>query len=388
MNRARFLAAFLAASSVVAHAQTTDPRVRTDLASYPDSVTISQTANIATTPVTYVTFVVTFTNGGGSDVNQLLITGSTSVSANLTAAKIATADAATPPNVLLYPGCTLPTPTSISCNFYSLNPIPPGGTFNFPVIVEVPQYLNSSPLTGQFITLTTQATFREGKAGDTASPNSLGVYNSSLTTPVDAQSATSVKSAIVKGGGNVFTGNKDLPTTADPQATSVAFDALTKLTDASLTFIKTEVREFVDTTKQAQCDNTKTFKLCVQTQLKAQDQKDNHVRYAQTLGGKLSQVISAHPSNLRNGAKPEEFVWWYVSDLGNVWPINLNPKSDFCPKDLNGFPAANYNGIPCLASLPRCYKSKDPEVIANPALNGVCKWTFLNDGNGLIRSFN
>jgi hypothetical protein len=209
------LAAMVGSSAL---AQTVDPRISAVATSIPADVTVSMSSS-QSTPVTYVAYLFTLTNGGGSAIQSISINGKTSVSSELTPAVIQGQLV----NPQLPTQCAFTTPTEINCDF-GAEALPPGGSKSFPVIVAVPQFVGD-PVTGQSIRFDYIARIREGKSG-TGSPKSDGILTGGAVTNVVKLSTDSVTSLVIKNGGKFFTGNNGITSPQDTFTTIVSVPAL------------------------------------------------------------------------------------------------------------------------------------------------------------------
>lgn len=378
MNLKTKIAAVVATSLISgwAFAAASDPGVSTSAASYPGNVTISDEK----TPSTYLAFVVTLHNNGGSAVRTVRATGTVTATSGLTAPRFLDAES----TAECYEDTATTAPTNgfnWACTFDVSTPS--AGTYSYNIVVQVPKYLvpptdaTPAPL-GQSINLTSSTSYREG-AG-TGSESSLTSYSAGATAPVVKGDDFSVKTAFLKSGGNAYTGTtKGVPTPGDLHTTKVSAPGLDS-------FVKVEINETPAPSNDAACISARTFKTCYTTELLIQDASNAHVTY--NLGSYLTLVIRSNTDNQQPG-NPKNFIWYYQSDSGVTTPINLN--SEYCAKNASGNPLPNtvakpeVAGVPCMVGPPVCYK-KGATLEGNVVLqNGVCEWTFINDRNGLIR---
>jgi hypothetical protein len=344
---------------MIALATTVDPKITMPASSVPETVTVS-TSSTQQTPVTYVAYLVTFNNGGGSDINQLQIDAATSVTSGLTTAVIQGSSV----NPALPSACVV-SGTSLSCAFGTL---PPRATLTFPIIVAVPQYA-AAPVAGQSITLSLHATFREGKS-TTASGNSLGELSTTVSTPVAAQSDSSLKSVVVKAGGSFFTGGNGIPKTSDVYTSSVAFQPLS----ANFSLVTIDESAFAPS-QTALCVGGRHFNTCFSTLLFAPA-----VVYAQNAGF-LTETIRVHPANFVSGAKMNTVIWEYIPTDDNGVPAGAATPVSLCASPTT----PRTDGIPCQRGPVLCYKKSTPGW--TPELDGVCEWSFLNTRNGFMRGY-
>jgi hypothetical protein len=352
-------AAALIATPAVALAATVDPKISMPASSVPDTVTVSASST-QLTPVTYVAYLVSFNNGGGSEVNLLQIDANTSVTGGLTAAVIQ--DSSVNPAL---PTACVAAGTTLNCSFGTL---PPGAVLSFPVIVAVPQY-TGAPVAGASITFSLHATFREGKS-TSATANSLGELNTTVNTPVAPQSDSSLKSVVVKGGGNFHTGANGIPKTTDVYTSAVAFQPLSA--NYSLVTINEAPFPAADA---ALCIGGGHFKICYSTLLFAPD-----VVYAVN-GGYLTETLRMHPDNFKNGAKPETVIWEYTATDANGAPTGAATTVSLCSSPTT----PRTDGIPCQVGPVVCYKKSTPGWTLE--LDGVCESKFINTRNGLMKSY-
>jgi hypothetical protein len=350
----------LLAASAGALAATVDPKISMPAQSVPETVTVSNSTS-QQTPVTYVAYLVSLNNGGGSDINQLRIDATSSVTAGLTAAVIQSQTV----NPAMPSQCTVVDATHLSCNFGT---IPPGAVVSFPVIVAVPQYAGA-PVANQSITLSLHSSFREGKSGS-ASNNSLGELDTTVNTPVAAQSATSLKSVVIKAGGNFFTGGNGVPKTGDVYTSNVAFAALA----ANFSLVTIDETPF-ETASFGSCVGGKHFRTCFATKLFAPD-----VDYSSS-GGFLTEVIRVHPDNFKSGFKAETVLYEYTPTDSNGNASGAAQIVGLCANATS----PRTDGIPCQTAPVKCYKKSTPGWTAD--LDGVCEWTFINTRNGFMRGY-
>jgi hypothetical protein len=351
-------AVLMMTAPAVTLAATVDPKISMPASSVPDTVTVS-TSSTQQTPVTYVAYLVSLNNGGGSEINQLQIDATTSVTSGLTPAVIQDSSV----NPALPSACTV-AGTSLSCVFGTL---PPGAVLSFPVIVAVPQYV-AAPVANQSITLSLHASFREGKSGS-ASENSLGELNTTVNTPVAAQSDSSLKSVVIKAGGNVHTGS-GIPKPTDVYTSAVAFQALSA--DYSLVTI---TESPFAAPQVPLCVGGRHFNTCHSTLLYAPD-----VVYALN-GGFLTETIRVHPANFVKGAKMNTVIWEYIPTDANGVPTGAATNVGLCSSPTT----PRTDGIPCQTGPVLCYKKTTPGW--TPELDGVCEWPFINNRNGLMRGY-
>ena len=194
-------------------AQTVDPKISSTAESIPLDVTVRS----AGTPVTYVAYLFTLTNGGGSAIQAIRINGKTSVSPGLTPAVIQGQSV----NPALPAQCAV-TATQINCDF-GAQVVPSGSSLSFPVIVAIPQFV-SGPVPGQSIHFDYTALVREGKGG--GSPKSDGSLTGGAVTNVVQLSTDSVTSLVIKNGGKFFTGNNGITSPQDTFTTTVSVPTL------------------------------------------------------------------------------------------------------------------------------------------------------------------
>jgi hypothetical protein len=364
MNLKPILTGLLASIAVGAIAQTTDPKISLSIASVPETVTISESQQ--QTPKTYVVYELRLLNGGGSDINLVKIDASVAVSANLSPALIEAAA-----NTGLPTACTIaPSQTAVNCDF-SGTAYPSGAELFVPVVVTVPQYLALPPTGNEKLTLSASSTFREGKSIN-ASSSSVGALTALRDTPVAELAFDSLKSAVIKQGGQFFTGKNGLPSAADPFNTRVQFAEL------PVNYSRVEITEqpFASAADVAKCIGGKHFVTCYSTLLYAPD-----VVYT-SAGGYLTEVIRIHPSNFsKPAAQMDSVLWYYIpTDSTTEYPIG------FCASATTPNPA-NSDGVyvPCQTKPVFCYKKSTPGW--TPELDGVCEWTFINRSNGFIKGF-
>jgi hypothetical protein len=339
---------------------TVDPKVSMSVSSVPDTVTVS-TSSTQQTPVTYVAYLVTI-NGSSNDENLLQVDATVSVTSGLTPAVIQDSGV----NPALPNGCTVaPGGGSLSC---ALGTLPRGAVLTFPVIVAVPQYA-VEPVANQSITLSLHATFREGNSTG-ASGNSLAELDASANTPVAAQSDSSLKSVVIKAGGNVHTGGNGIPKASDVYTTAVAFQALS----ANFSLVTITETPFLPA-QQALCIGGRHFGTCHSTLLFAPD-----VDYTLS-GGFLSEIIRVHPANFVNGAKMATVIWEYVPTDANGAPAGSATSVSLCSSPTT----PRTDGIPCQTGPVICYKKTTPGWTLE--LDGVCEWKFINTRNGLMRGY-
>jgi hypothetical protein len=386
MNLKTKIAAVVATSLISgwAFAAASDPGVSTSAASYPGNVTISDEK----TPSTYLAFVVTLHNNGGSAVRTVRALGTVTATA-VDATGSPTASSLTAPQFNASnstTGCFVDPDTTRAAATNGFNwrcdfdiTALSGGTVSYNIVVSVPKWAVSTPPTNaqQSISLASTTSYREGSG--TGSESSLTSYSAGAQAPVVEGDDSSVKTAFLKSGGNAYTGtNKGVPTPGDLHTTKVSAPGLDS-------FVKVEINETPAPSNDAACISARTFKTCYTTQLLIQDTSNAHVTY--NLGSYLTLVIRSNTDNQQPG-NPKNFVWYYKSDTGATTPINLN--SEYCAKDASGNPLPNtvakpeVAGVPCMVGPPVCYK-KGTLLEGVPLLNGVCEYKFINDRNGLIR---
>jgi hypothetical protein len=349
----------LAGVPLVASAATVDPKISMPASSVPETVTVS-TSSTQQTPVTYVAYLVTLNNGGGSDINLVQLDAATSVTSGLTPALIQGSSV----NPALPSACAV-SGTTLDCAFGTLAP---GAVLSFPVIVAVPQYA-TTPVANQSITLSLHASFREGKSNN-ASDNSLGELSTTVQTPVAPQSDSSLKSVVVKAGGSFFTGGNGIPKPVDVYTSSVAFQPL------AATFSLVTITESpFEPSQSALCVGGRHFKTCHSTLLFAPQ-----VLYALNAGF-LTETLRVHPSNFVNGAKMNTVIWDYVPTDGAGLPAGAPTTVGLCASPTT----PRTDGIPCQSGPVLCYKKSTPGW--TPELDGVCEWKFLNTRNGFMRGY-
>ena len=339
----------------------TDPQISAGAPSVPPSVTVSNSTN-QQTPSTYVGYVFTLNNGGGSDLNSIRLTGTIRSSANLTAITV-------PQNIvlgLLPSDCTLVTSSTetkaltLTCDF-GTKVIPPNTALTFPVIVKVPQYVTGyvpAATADDFVKFEYTALFREGKS-TTGSPTSDGVLTSMTKTPVAALSESSVKSLVISTGGDFFTGkNGATNSTSDVFATSVRVPILATGTFTTATILEEPFA--------VGCTN---FKTCYASQLTIRGTFDPY----------LMIVLRQDAGNIKPGTKIESVLIEYVPDATS--PLPTTYVSPFYPGLCASPTTPREDGLPCFAKPPVYYKnSKVPGW--TPALDGDFEWTLINKKNG------
>jgi hypothetical protein len=354
--------------SLSATAATVDPKITMPAVSVPETVTVSNSSS-QDTPNTYLAYLVSFVNGGGSDINQVRLDGGITVTGGLTAALIDSV------STVLPGGCTLAaTSDSFSCSFGTQKP---GWRVDFPVIVKVPEYKQTFGL-NESITLTLNSSFREGKSG-TASPSSLGTLQTVAVTPVAQESPSSMKSIVLlKNEENLFfTGGKGVPkatNAGDVYTTLVNFAPL--LTGPIFSRVEITEAEFVEAFFGT-CSGGGHFKKCHSTLLRAPD-----VDYEGTTKY-LTETIRVHPDNFVKNAKMSTVIWEYTpTDANGVALPGVDPTIvGMC----GSLTTPRSDGIPCQTGPVVCYKKSTPGW--TPELDGVCEWRFINLRNGFQRGY-
>ena len=175
----------------------------------------------------------------------------------------------------------------------------------FPLIVKAPQYVVGGSTENQKLTLSTTSTHREGNS---TTGNSITTLTATVDTPVAAQSATSMKSVVVKTG-SFFTGGNGIPKSTDVYTSKVDFPLL----EGGVTYSLVTIEEtgFADSL----CIGGKHFNTCFVTNLFAPD-----VVYTT---GFLTKTIRVHPNNFRAGAanKMATVIWEYKANDASGNPI-------------------------------------------------------------------
>jgi hypothetical protein len=356
------LSALLFVGSAIA--QTVDPQIKfTSTSSTPASVTVGDSS----TPVTYSAYFATLKNGGGSELNQVKIKFTTSVTAKLTNAVV----------VGTYPAATCSpltaTSTVIECDFGS--GYAPGSEISTPaIIVRTPSFIGT-PTAGeqaaQKIFVDVTATFREGKS-TSASPSSLGFTRApQIVTPVAPFSDT-LDSLVIKGGGQFFTGKNGAPNATDKQTTVVNFPPLPSIDYET---IKIEEKAITEGDSLSQCTVLDVFSTCYATFLTAPA-----VIYG-VADGHLSEKIRVFKSSLLKGAatRLDTVTWYYTPTDASGTPLNVAPTPiGICESG----PTPRTDGIPCQTKPVICFKNN---TAPTPDLVDVCEWEFINRSNGMIR---
>ncbi len=323
-----------------ASAQTTDPFASLGALSVPEAVTVSQSMSIAT-PTTYVAYLVKLSNLSTRQLTTIAISGTVSVTGSLTAPVI---------HSIGSQGCQKTAPAAFSCSFGTLAP---GAPLTIPVIVAVPNYSSPTPVGGETILLTYEATFKNGNTS-TSSSSSYGRLSDTKTTPVEALSSTSLKSVAIKAGGTFFTAANGISTPTAPLTTTVVVPQLTEgdFTSVVLT------RE--DNTASG-CTN---FKTCYASQ----------VSIPGTFSPYLTIVLRQDASNIKPGTKIESVLIRYRSDDGAFDDYIGLCASPTVPNE------GSLYGVPCIAKTVFYKSDKVPGWTA--ALDGDFEWTLINHRNG------
>lgn len=341
---------------------TTDPQISAGAPSVPPSVTVFSSTT-QQTPSTYVGYVFTLTNGGGSELNRIRLSGQISPSTNLTAITVPDIDVGLPSACTLLPSVANANALTLTCDF-GTGVILPKTTLTIPVIVKVPQYTSGyTPAAAgadDFVKFEYTALFREGKS-TTGSPTSDGVLTSMTKTPVAALSESSVKSLVISNGGDFFTGkNGATNSTSDVFSTSVHVPTLT--TGAGTFTTATILEEPFS----VGCTN---FKTCYGSQLTIPGNFDPY----------LTIVLRQDAANIKPGTKIETVLIDYTDDAGvlfkNIGLCASYPNIPYVPTA----------GVPCIAK--RVYYKNNKVLGWTIDLDGDFEWTLINKKNGGYKVF-
>ncbi len=327
-----------------ASAQTTDPFASLGAVSVPEAVTVSQSNSVAT-PTTYVAYVVTLSNLSSRQLTTISITGTVGVTGSLTAPVIKS---------IGLQGCpATPTPTS-SCTASTFSrtydTLAPGAILTFPVIVAVPNYSSATPVGGEAINLSYEATFKNGNTSS-SSPSSYGHLTNTKTTPVEALSLISMKSVVIKGGGTFFTAENGISTSMAPLTTTVVVPPLTE-GDFEEVILNREDNGQV-------CTN---FKKCFAS----------NVSIPGTFSPYLTVVLRQDASNIKPGTKIESVLIRYTS-------ADFDRYLDLCGSETSPNEDLKY-GLPCIAK--RVHYKSNKVLGWTRELDGDFEWILINHKNG------
>jgi hypothetical protein len=195
--------------------------------------------------------------------------------------------------------------------------------------------------------------YAEGTGGPTSPPQNSTTTWTAPPVTLGTANPTLVKSALPKGGGNLFTGNGGISNGADPFATSVNVPP-------GQTFTTAEISESPD---GINCTNN--FSACFRSDI--------------TIPGSFSPyltiVLRQDASTILKGTKIESVTIQYLGGSISPWDVGLcasptTPRTD---------------GYPCIAKRV-FYKSRStPGWTAD--LDGDFEWTLINLFNGSYKVF-
>lgn len=383
------------AASLPVGASTTDPGITfVGTTGIPEAVTVFTSAS-QDTPKTWVAYVVTHQNNGGSQLRQIKITGSTSTNPakpsplpnpapfylDQTSAEIievvGTQDSAG--NEL--PPCTF-AGTSFTCNYethtidgspYVLNP---GNFITFVVIVKTPVAFNYSPAlfstntVGQVL-LNLRATSREGKSNN-ASDSSLGETIGLMSSDVTKLSYQSVTSLVLKNRqSDFFTGaGKTTTDPTDPYVTKIGVPNTPAI--KNLTKLKV-VESPVLPDDNLDCKNGRNFSTCYNSQIDITEPgtTGGYAPVTLPVGTYFNFELRVGPTSIRNGLNTDKVR--VIHDGSEIGYCTLTSQSGATP--------ATYLSLPCIDGM-TYYKNSRVNGWTEE-LDGVLQIKLLGDKNGL-----
>jgi hypothetical protein len=337
-------AALGAASSAIAGSGT----LNTTVTVLTPNVTYSSPATGKTAALTtYVGYVVSVSNdpSNTNTINNIVFTGTTTVTDSNEAAEFVTSDGATCSTTTNPPGSPANART-ISCPLGQLaagQAYPP-----FAVFFKAPVADPAGPPTPDNVQFSGISYFAEGANGPNSKPVNSTTTWSASSVLLGTSNPVLVKSAVPKFGGTLFTGAGGVPSLTNQFATTVGIPAAPTYTTAVVS---------ISASGDPNCSD---FLTCYQSQLTIPG----------TFSPYLSIVLRQDASSIKTGTKIESVTIVYTADDNTQTVVGLcasptTPRTD---------------GIPCIAQ--RVYYKNKSVPGWTTDLNGDFEWTLINIHNG------
>ncbi|WP_298830400.1 hypothetical protein [uncultured Piscinibacter sp.] len=316
----------------------------------PLSPSVTYSILATTTPArpaldTYIGYTVSVANVEGNTINNISFTGKTVVTDPDEQAVFSSAEGIT---------CTTAAGgTEISC---AIGQLKAGEAFpTFAVFFKAPVKDAASPLpdgTPDQVTFSGITYYAETTGGPTSPPdNSVAEWTTGAVT-LGTFNPTLVKSAVQKGGGNLYTGSGGVTSPADPFATTVDVPAGTTFTTA----------EILESPDAVNCTNN--FSACFRSD----------ITIPGTFSPYLSIVLRQDASTILKGTKIDSVLIQYTGTDGTV--IVGDCASPTTPRT---------DGLPCIAKRTYYRNKTVPGWTAD--LDGDFEWTLINLWNGSYKVF-
>ena len=365
MGQFTSLAGFAAATlalSVASQAMAQQRLVDTVVTALSDRITYSREAT--TSPprpalITYVPYLVEITNKGTNTLNNVRFEGASSVADLQESAPFSSSQGAV---------CVeRSAPTQISCTVGQLRA---GRTASFVVFFKSPiqDFSNIEP-EGFVDKVSFSGTtwFAEGTTDSSTSPENSSSTSNIASIPLGTTSAVRIKTAVQKGGGAFFTGTSGAPDPVDTFATRLSIPALPT---GNYAIAEITEKKPTDGDPDYKCPDSVSCLDIVNVSVRNKDEGGTPLTFSASPGtDPLSQYLVI---TLRRDKSQ------FTGNIGRVVVYYDGVSIMPCANNADPIPVGQAR---CVYDR-RVLKKNDPEVRANPDLEGDAQITILAKENG------